>query len=133
MIHWIDTSSTIKYGTQPDETTVSDEENIDAVTDAAKGRSFANKYPLKDGNNANVADDANGATKPKQSVYAGKKEDDLWWKDIEPKLPNLVDKQTQTLPEMYHILVRNMGIFRWQNPQFVYLYIIYINHIQIVS
>ena len=111
------------------------------VSVAAKGRSFVNKYPLIDVpvpdevNDTDVAESEEREEReereenelkenPPTNTYIGDKEDDLWWKEVKPELPG-IDEQTQTYAEIYRILVDNMGIFRWQNPQFVYLHIIY--------
>ena len=54
---------------------------------------------------------------PVGNEYIGKDEDDAWWEEVSPK---------QTEGEIYSILIENIGIFRWQNAQYVislYLYI----------
>ena len=55
-------------------------------------------------------------TKSNPSTYVGKKEDEDWWRKITPI------KDDQTPEEMYRLLVENMGIYRWQNAQYVHIY-----------
>merc|ERR1711933_389058 len=52
----------------------------------------------------------NSENKPKTTTYAGKKEDEMWLRNVTP------NKDDQTEQEMYKLLVSNMGVFRWQNP-----------------
>ena len=88
--------------------TKAEEDTIDKINAAAKGRSFANKYA--------------------KNTYVGKKEDDLWWEDVKiPAKPG--DKTDQSNDEIYRSLVDNMGIFRWQNPQYVIFMHSYDNYV----
>lgn len=133
MLNIID-SSTIKYGTEPNQIrTVREENRIDMINKGAKGRSFANKYfedddgdskeekGTEDSSNEDVDKKGNNGSRSK---YVGKREDDSWWSKVEPKLK---DESKQTDASIYEILVGNMGIFRWQNPQYVNLTMYFIH------
>ena len=80
------------------------------ISRSAKGRTFANKYAWDDEDDS---EEEKGASDPKKEAYVGKKEDDLWWEDVE-----IGDDTKQSQADIYRILVDNMGTFRWQNPQY---------------
>ena len=108
----------MKYGTEANQTSTSDEETIDRINREAKGRSFANFYELEEKEEEPGDDnkESQPSPKPSKNVYVGKREDDLWFSKVDPKLKN---ESSQTDADVYRILVDNMGIFRWQNPQYV--------------
>ena len=54
-------------------------------------------------------------TKIQKSKYVGKKQDHLWWEDVKTG-----KYEHQSSSEIYRILVENMGVFRWQNPQLIH-------------
>lgn len=47
--------------------------------------------------------------------YIGKNEDEIWWQQVDPS-----KESEQNNDDIYSILIKNIGIFRWQNAQYVH-------------
>ena len=135
-----DDSSTVKYGTQPGETNASDEQMIDAVTNAAKGRSFTNKYiPGDDGpdgpdrpdgldeDDGDDDDDDAGNESETKKTYATKKEDDLWWKKLNQNYLVLMNRHKVMLKYIVYLSI--IWVFLDGKILSLYIYIILFSRI----
>eukprot|EP01083_Nonionella_stella_P091883 256964_1 len=106
--------STIQFGTC--ETCYHEQMEIDKlIKNATKNGStrFSKSYDIHSDEKEIPSEDDAGA----QYSYVGKKQDDAWWKDVSTDKVDVKKRiSDKDLNKFYTALVRQMGVFRWQNP-----------------
>ena len=88
-----------------------DERALDELNRFAAGRRrrYVDIDPVED-----VKEDA--MENEKKAMYIGLKEDEEWWGHVAPNDDDQKDE------DIYRGLVEKMGVFRWQNPQYVSIF-----------